>query len=175
MIRYPEGLPAPLIDYGFQPENAILRTPMQSGRARQRTLYTSMPDYTQIEWLFGGSCGTTGSQQAQLFLSWVRKAARHEWVLMPIRSPNGREQVEVRFMETPSGPFPVDPRSWRFTGRVEIRELYTLPGDWAETAPEYVLMSDIFDRAMNFHWPEWQYSAHSSIFDQAINQEWPTA
>lgn len=175
MTKYPVGLPAPLLGYGFEPENSILRTQMQSGRARQRTLYTSMPDYTQMEWLFGGACGTSGAQQAQLFLSWARRLVRHEWFEMPIRSPNGRNTVAVRFMATPSGPFPEGRGAWRFTARVELRELFVLPGDWAELAPDYLLFSDVFDRAMNFYWPEWEYSVQSSVFDIAMNQEWPQA
>lgn len=175
MIRYPDGLPAPLFGYGFEPENNILRTPMQSGRARQRTLFTSTPDYAQIEWLFGGKCGVSGSQQTRLFMAWARGAVRHQWFQMPLRTPNGREDVQVRFTESPSGPFPEGPNAWRFTAKVEIRELFVLSGEWAEVAPEFVLMSDIFDRAINLYWPEWQYSAHSGTFDRAINQEWPPA
>lgn len=174
MIVYPAGLPAPLLGYTQEPENNILRTPMQSGRARQRPLYTSMPNYASLEWLFGGSCeGTTGSQQAQLFETWARSLVGAEWFEMPVRTPWGRDSVTMRFRATPQGPTHEGPNAWRYTASIEIRNPVTLPGEWAELAPDYMLFSDIFDKAMNFHWPEWVYSVQSNIFDFAMNQEWP--
>lgn len=174
MISYPADLPAPLFGYSQEPENAILRTSMQSGRARQRRLYTSMPSYTTFEWIFAGECdGIDASGQARLFETWARSLTGAQWFDIPVRTPWGRDILTLRFRSTPQGPSMEGPNAWRYTAAVEIREPQRLPGEWAEIAPEFILYADIFDRAINLEWPQWAFSTYSDIFDTAINQEWP--
>lgn len=166
MFTYPTGLPRPLREpHSFEPVNNILRTPMQSGRARQRIDFESVPDSTAWTWHLN-------NVQAQLFTAF-RKLVGGDWFEMPFTTPEGDIVQAVRFTRTPSGPNRIGLSYWAFTGDLEIRERFTLPSEWAEFAPDWVLLSDIFDRAMNFHWPEWEYSAMSGIFDLTMNQEWP--
>lgn len=147
-IVYPAGLPHPLREgYGFEPENNILRTPMQSGRARQRQSFTKVPTYASLSWIFK----TQG--QAQLFEAWVDQVAGAEWFEMPLNSPIGLDDQQVRFMASPSGPTRVGNRYWGFTARVELRNKPQVADGWAEILPGYILLSDIFDLAMNREWP----------------------
>lgn len=145
-FTYPTGLPHPLREgYGFRPENNILRTPLESGRARQRTAFTSVPDYATWQWVMTAT-------QARLFTSW-RDLVGGEWFLMTFTSPEGKIEQDVRFVETPSGPHRLGVEHWSFTAPVEVRDRLVLNPGWAEFLPDWVLLSDIFDLAMNMEWP----------------------
>lgn len=146
-FSYPAGLPSPLREgYGFRPENNIQRTPLQSGRARQRVPFTSVPDYAQ--WTFY----MQHDVQAQLFVSW-RKLVGGAWFDIELTSPEGKFSQQARFIETPTGPYRSGVSFWTFSAQVEIRERETLPPDWAQFASDWVLNSEIFDLAMNKEWP----------------------
>lgn len=147
-ISYPAGLPHPLREgYGFEPENNILRTQMQSGRARQRRSFTSIPAYANLSWIFA----TQG--QAQLFDAWAQQVAGPDWFTIPLNTPLGLEDHECRFLQSPVGPTRVGNRYWGFTARVELRNKPVLDAGYAEFVPDFVLNSCIFDYAMNFKWP----------------------
>ena len=147
LATYPAGLPHPLREgYGFRPENGILRTPLESGRARQRVMFESMPDYAQWQWILT-------DQQAQLFTSF-RKSVGGEWFTLAFTSPEGKIEQDVRFVETPTGPYRLGVEHWRFAAQVEVRDRFTLGPEWFEILPGYPLLSDIFDLAMNREWPE---------------------
>jgi len=61
MIAYPEFLPEPQRDgYGFQPVSPMARSELQSGRARQRRRFTSVPTVASVTWLMDDG-------EAQLF------------------------------------------------------------------------------------------------------------
>ena len=61
MIAYPEFLPEPQRDgYGFQPVSPMARSELQSGRARQRRRFTSVPTVASVTWLMDDT-------EAQLF------------------------------------------------------------------------------------------------------------
>lgn len=147
LATYPAGLPHPLREgYGFRTENGILRTPLESGRARQRVAFTSLPDYASWQWILT-------DQQAQLFTSF-RKFVGAAWFLMTFTSPEGKIEQEIRFVETPAGPRRLGVDRWSFSASVEVRDRFTLGPEWAEILPEWPLLSDIFDLAMNVEWPE---------------------
>lgn len=168
MAAYPAGLPAPLRESsGFESVNNIVRTEMESGRARQRQSFTSVPVFATLSWLF------RNDPQAQLFDAWAAQVARAKWYTMQLRCPLGLITHDVRFTESVQGPQAVGPKFWRYTARVELRERPLLEPGWAEILPDYILLADIFDRAVNFEWPEWQYQTHMPVFDFAVNQEWP--
>ena len=169
MIKYPAGLPHPLKEgYGFETTNNILRTPMVSGRARQRISFTSVPDYGNWSWIFK----TQG--QAQLFTSFYQLVAG-DWFLMEFTSPEGKIEQEIRFTETPQGPMRAGNQFWSFTARVEIRERFKLPKEWAEILPDFVLLNDIFDLIPNREWPEHDFGLYANIFDITMNDEWAEA
>lgn len=167
-INYPAGLPAPLQEpSGFESVNNITRTELQSGRARQRVNFTNVPVYATLSWLF------SKPNQAALFDSWAAQVAKAGWFRLKLYCATGLVEHDVRFTESVQGPQRAGPTFWRYTARVELRERPLLEPDWAEILPEFVLMADIFDRAINFEWPEWGYQTHMHVFDLAINQEWP--
>lgn len=147
--RYPEGLPCPLREgYGFTPVNNIVRTDMQSGRARQRVDFPKTPDTIGLRWIFN-------SPQASLFQAWAEQIVGAGWFEIELLTPLGFEIEEVRFMETPVGGALTGKYSWEFRVNCERRDRKLLEPGWAEILPEYVLHADIFDFAMNREWPRY--------------------
>lgn len=146
MNEYPKGLPCALRDgYSFEPVENILRTPMESGRARQRIIFDSVPTLVPLAWI-------CSDRQALLFEAWAAQVARAGWFLIPLKIPGGMREVEVRFTSTPVGPELVGVSSWRYTSKCELRERPLLEPGWAELMPEWVLMMNIVDLAVNREW-----------------------
>lgn len=164
---YPDGLPCPLREgYGFTPVNSIVRTDMQSGRARQRVDFAKSPDMFQLQWIFTG-------QQAQLFQAWAEQVVGAGWFEIEILSPMGFDREEVRFTETPVGGQLTGKYLWQFKVNCERRIRKLLEPGWVEILPEYVLHSDIFDKAVNREWPLNQWQIQAAVMDTAINEDWP--
>lgn len=144
---YPTGLPCPLRDnYGFKPVNNIRRTPMDSGRARQRVEFQNVPTMAQLQWVMS-------MQQAQLFEAWAARVVGAGWFNMTVLSPLGFASEEVRFTETPQGGELAGKFLWRYRVVCEVRNRPLLAPGWAEILPGFILGSDIFDLAMNREWP----------------------
>lgn len=147
MIIYPTGLPHPLkSSAAYSPENNILRTTMQSGRARQRQLYTSTPDFYKASWILNDIKG-------RLLKSWLEQVAGANWFEMPLRSDLGLNVETVRLTSTLSGPVRVGNNLWQYTADIEVQYRPLLAPGWAEILPDWTLNADIFDLAMNVEWP----------------------
>lgn len=145
-MDYPSSLPCPLRSgYNINPENNIIRTQMVSGRARQRVQYTSIPAYVDLSWLFTAA-------DARLFESWSA-AVGADWFNIKVKTPLGYNLQECRFMETPKGPQLVGADLWTYTAQVEMRDRAIVDPSYAIYAPDYILLADIFDIAMNQEWP----------------------
>ncbi|MDP7214891.1 MAG: hypothetical protein QF583_03050, partial [Rhodospirillales bacterium] len=74
-ISWPSTLPLPTIEgYGVHPGEAILRTEMEAGPARQRRRYTQVPSRITVRWLLR-------RDQFALFEAWYRWQAKEggEW------------------------------------------------------------------------------------------------
>jgi hypothetical protein len=152
MPSYPSQLPLPMQDgYALQHQSPFTRTEMQSGRARQRRTFTSVPSSASVTWFF------TSDVQCQLFEGWFRDdlGAKdgENWFDMPLQTPLGVYQYQCRFVDMYQGPSLAAFNKWQITASLEIRERPILPVDYATLMPEYVLLSDIFDIAMNQEWP----------------------
>lgn len=150
MIEYPEGLPMPLREgYGFQMVSPMVRTEMQSGRARQRRSFTSVPTAASVSWLMN-------DVQSQMFEAWWEDAllSGTEWFNCPLKTPQGIMRYAARFTAEYAGPALVGRSHWRFTATLELRERPIMPPGWGSLAPEWILMGDLFDIAMNREWPE---------------------
>ena len=148
-IDYPAGLPAPLRSgYGVNHISPLIRTELETGRARQRRRYTSVPSLASVSWLMSQA-------QAQLFEAWFKWTLSDgaEWFNCRLRTPLGLQDYECRFAEMYSGPDLVGVDRWRFSADLEIRERQVLPYDYA-LLPDYVLQQSIIDRALNREWPE---------------------
>lgn len=172
MAAYPSQLPLPVQNgYALQHISPFVRTEMQSGRARQRRTFTSVPSSASVSWFF------TSDVECQLFEGWFRDnlGAKdgENWFSIPLQTPIGIHDYDCRFADMYSGPTLVAFNKWQVTATLEIRERPILPVDYATIAPSFVLLSDIFDKAMNEEWPEWEYSMMPNVFDLAMNQEWP--
>lgn len=167
VIQYPAGLRPPLRDnYSFEPTNNIVRTGMDSGRARQRIEFENTPDIASISFIHDRN-------QALLFKSWVRQIAKGNWFMMPLLSEAGFDTLEVRFIEVPDGGKLLGKFLWRYDCRVEVRKPPMLPPGWVEILPDYVLQADIFDYAMNRELPLNEWQIYIEAADLAINQDWP--
>ncbi|VVN83753.1 hypothetical protein [Pseudomonas fluorescens] len=147
MNAFPKELPLPLRSgYGFEPSNNIIRTDMESGRARQRIAFTKVPTSNNLSWIFDPS-------QALLFEAWAVQVAKAQWFTMKLKTPLGLLEYEARFTESPAGPVLVGQDGWQYSARVELKERPMLEDGWVEYLPEYILLADIFDLAVNREWP----------------------
>ncbi|MCP4197085.1 MAG: hypothetical protein GY762_08025, partial [Proteobacteria bacterium] len=95
------------------------------------------------------------------------------WFNLPMLSEAGYERLEVRFIEIPDGGKLLGKFLWRYDCRVEVRKPPMLEPGWAEILPEYILMADVFDYAVNREWPDNFYQTYMDVFDYAANEQWP--
>lgn len=147
-IDYPAGLPVPLRSgYGMQHVSPLMRTDLESGRARQRRRFTSTPIIAGVTWLMT-------QVQAQAFEAWFRWTLSDgaEWFNTRLSTPLGLQPYECRFAGMYSGPELVGVDRFRFSADLEIRERQTLPADYA-LLPSMILDQGIIDRALNQEWP----------------------
>lgn len=146
----------------------LIRSELESGRARQRRRFTSVPEAVAINWLFT-------STQARAFIAWFRDAITDgaDWFECPLDHPAlGLEYYVCRFSSVYSGPNRVGPDLWSISANLELRErANVLPG--AGNFPEYILDASIFDIAMNSFWPLNQWDRYAVVADTAINEDWP--
>lgn len=148
-IDFPPQLPCPLKEgHTVKHGQPFVRTSMESGRARQRRRFTSVPSMQTFKWVFTG-------EQAAAFEAWFRDALNDgaEWFNMPTFNPLGDTQIVCRFASMYEGPNPFGGRKWTVTAEVEVFERPLLPDGWG-LLPDYLLNPDIFDLALNREWPE---------------------
>ena len=123
-VFWPATLPLPSIEgYGLHPGEAILRTEMEAGPARQRRRYTQVPSRISVRWTFR-------RDQFALFEAWYRWHAKEggEWFEIELLGGIGMSVHEARFTK----PFDAKPRSgilWEVTSELEIRERPVLTED----------------------------------------------
>ena len=149
MIAYPEFLPEPQRDgYGFQPVSPMARSELQSGRARQRRRFTSVPTVASVTWLMDDG-------EAQLFEGWFEHIllSGSLWFQCPLKTPLGMDEHRARFVDIYEGPILVGESFWRFTAKLELFKRPIVNAEWIIEAPDYIAMADIFDIAMNQKWP----------------------
>ncbi|SDI77745.1 hypothetical protein SAMN05216588_12463 [Pseudomonas flavescens] len=171
--QYPHHLlPMPQQEgYAFTPVSPLLRTSMQSGRARQRRNYRSTPTEVPITWLF------VSDAQAQLFEAWFQDALADGalWFEMQLKTPAGIQSYRCRFIEIYDGPALIGGRYWRFTSTLELRERPVIQGGWGLDYPEALRYMNFIDLTINREWPQSSYQVHMAVFDYSQNQEWPDA
>lgn len=150
-IDFPVELPGPdSTSYGLQHVSPFARTQMQSGRARQRRTFTSVPSMVSLSWVLT-------EIQAQLFEAWFSYDITDgaDWFNLELTSPMGKEvPYECRFTEMYQGPELVGVEHWRYSAEVEIRERPLLTKDFYLYSRDFVLNQSIFDLAINREWPE---------------------
>lgn len=147
-VYYPTGLPRGLHSgRSYQLVNPMIRTAMESGRARQRRAFTSVPQGAKISWLFSDI-------QGQAFEAWWRDQLTDgvSWFECPLDTPMGYMDYTCRFTGVYSGPSRVGPNLWSYSAELELRDrAVSLVGEGE--FPEDILYSEIFDLTINREWP----------------------
>lgn len=133
-----DRLPLPTYDgYGVQPLDAALRSDMESGPARQRVLYTAVPERISLRWRF------TEFQYA-IFRAWYKFKAEQgaEWFSIDLLNGLGIDAHEARFVGRGSAPYEARPTRagrWIVTSTLEVRK----SPDLTEEALDLALAEDI--------------------------------
>ncbi|QYJ23437.1 hypothetical protein KYT87_09540 [Achromobacter sp. ES-001] len=148
-IDYPSQLPAPLWapnQYAVTSPNQ--RTAMDSGRARQRRKFSSVPVMRSATWVMT-------SAQARLFELWYKATLKDgtEWFNIYLRHPIGYAVRVCRISGVYNGPIAWGADRWQFSATLEVWERPLLPDEWA-ILPSFVANPEIFDLAMNREWPK---------------------
>lgn len=117
MIKYPSILPYPLLSStSFKQQSNILRTEMNSGRARQRRRFLSVPTTMPATWRLS-------SRLATVFEGFYEHDLKdNEWFLMDIPTPQGMIEHEVRFINSPMESCkPLGAGRWSYQANIEIK------------------------------------------------------
>lgn len=149
-IDWPEELPHPQISsHQLNPISPFRRTNMDSGRARSRRWFSSVPTIGEFVWIMT-------DVQARYFELWFKSALNDgvEWFNVPRKTPLGQSILVARFASMYVGPTLWGRDRWQYTAQLEIWERPTMPEGWTVLPPDWILRPDIFDIAMNREWPE---------------------
>jgi hypothetical protein len=121
---WPTTLPLPTVQgYGIRPGEAILRTEMEAGPARQRKRFTQVPSRVSVRWRMK-------REQFALFEAWYRWQAKEggEWFAIDLLGGIGLTSHEARFTRQFDAR-PLGGTLWEITSELEIRERPTLTPD----------------------------------------------
>lgn len=117
-ITWPSTLPLPTVQgYGVQPGEAILRTEMEAGLARQRRRFTDVPTKVTVRWIMR-------RDQYAIFEGWYRWHAREgaSWFAITLLGGLGLLEQEARFTRQFSSRLLAGGTLWEITSELEIRE-----------------------------------------------------
>ena len=117
-IICPSTLPLPTVQgYGVQPGEAILRTEMEAGLARQRRRFTDVPTKVSVRWIMR-------RDQYAIFEGWYRWHAREgaSWFAITLLGGLGLLEQEARFTRQFSSRLLAGGTLWEVTSELEIRE-----------------------------------------------------
>lgn len=168
--QYPVNLPAALKgDRSFQMVDPLVASTSENGQTRWDRRFTATPATTPVSWIFT-------NLECQAFQAWYRDQLRDgaDWFEMPLRSPMGRMTEQCHFVQAYSGPEPAGYDRWRVSANLVLRRMPMHPPGWG-AFPDFILGSDIIDRALNEKWPLGKFQARAVYVDKALNQEWPEA
>ena len=159
---YPAYLPKPVRDnYNIEHVSPFVRTPMVTGRARQRRTFESTPSIITVNWYMNDTL-------AQLFEAWFKYGITDgaDWFYIDLKTPTGNfAPYECRFTEMYDGPTIDDARNWKFGARLEIRERPVLGKEYWLYGQQFILGADIIDKAINREWPKYvfDYSTYAEL------------
>lgn len=148
-INFPAGLPCALREgHSVRHVQPFSRTEMDSGRARQRRRFGSVPSMQRFSWLLS-------SAQATAFEAWFRDGINDgaSWFNMPSRGPLGAVVLVCRFSDMYDGPNLVGKSHWRISAELEVWERPLAPVGWG-LFPDYFTSASVIDVALNKKWPE---------------------
>jgi len=114
MITWPTELPQPSIDFGNKVEPSVLRTPMDSGRFRQRQRFTRANRTIGVQWLLDD---TEYALVEGVFQHTLHGGA--DWFTLPLYLGDGQADQTVRFVGGLSATY-VAHMHWRVTATLEV-------------------------------------------------------
>ena len=94
-IIFPKKLPYPTVEgYSIRPDEAIIRTDMESGPARQRRRYTQTPSKISVRWIMN-------PEQFCLFEAWYKYHAKEgaEWFVITLLGGIGLTEQDARLRQ----------------------------------------------------------------------------
>ena len=118
LVKYPKDLKLPLVSSHRLSQNSnLLRTDMASGRARQRKRFQSVPTTMGATWKLN-------KHQAQILEGFVTHGVNDavNWFLMPVRTPQGLIEHEVRFKQSPLESASFNGGFWNYSANIEIKK-----------------------------------------------------
>jgi hypothetical protein len=132
-ITWPTTLPLPSVEgYGLTPQEAVLRTDMESGPARQRRRFRQTPTRITVRWLFS-------EFEFAIFEAWYKFQADEggQWFEITLTGGLGLLAHEARFTRQFEAQL-LSAQRWQVKSELEIRERPTL----TESALNILLDSD---------------------------------
>ncbi len=120
-INFPKTLPYPTVQgYAIKPGEAIVRTEMEAGSARQRRRYTQTPSKISVRWIMK-------REQFSLFEAWYKYHAKEgaEWFYITLLGGLGLLEQEARFTQQFETSL-LNGHLWVVTSELEIRDRPTL-------------------------------------------------
>ncbi|MBB1452376.1 hypothetical protein H5159_15120 [Pseudoalteromonas sp. SG43-1] len=118
LVKYPKDLKLPLVSSHRLSQNSnLLRTDMASGRARQRKRFQSVPTTMGATWKLN-------KYQAQILEGFVTHGVKEavNWFLMPVRTPQGLIEHEVRFINSPLESCTYNGGFWNYSANIEVKK-----------------------------------------------------
>jgi hypothetical protein len=118
LIKFPSNLPAPLLsDHSLKQQSNLLRTKMDSGHARVRRRFKSVPTVMGTTW----HCNKNDALGLEWFVTHQLNWATAYFV-MGILTPNGIIEHEVRFITSPLEEYkPIGGGWWEYKAQIEIK------------------------------------------------------
>lgn len=123
-ITFPKRLPYPTVEsYSIRPDEAIIRTDMEAGPARQRRRYMQTPSKIAVKWIMS-------PEQFCLFEAWYKYYAKEgaEWFVITLLGGIGLTEQEARFTQQFEASITAG-RLWQITTELEIRDRPTITED----------------------------------------------
>lgn len=152
MIAWPDTLPLPTVEgYGIQPGDAILRTEMEAGPARQRRRFTQVPSRVSVRWIMR-------RDQFALFEAWYRWQAKEggAWFEIELLGGLGLLTQEARFTRQFQAQL-LGGTLWEIRSELEIRERPVLTGE----ALDVLLQEDANGLISSIY--AWNNTVHSTL------------
>ena len=136
IAKFPKKLPYPTVEgYTIRPGEAIVRTEMEAGPARQRRRYTQTPSKIAVKWIMN-------PEQFCLFEAWYKYQAKEgaEWFIISLLGGMGLIEQDARFTQQFEATL-VSGRLWQIMTELKIRDRPTISEDAMDVVSEIDLHS----------------------------------
>lgn len=146
---WPKELPWALLQgYEVQTVDPVERTPLDSGRERERRRYVSVPQDIKVEFIFNRS-------QSAYFELMFKETLQDGVGYFKAHTRTGRGVLQeiLKFNGIYRGPIPVSAALNRYTATLRVFERKTIDPAFIDL-PGLVAGWSLIDLTMNRHWPE---------------------